>query len=288
VRRGRAAAALFPSHPKGSCAAGQRGPSPTTTTTERSHHLLVRPCGRASTRQPAQDAPAGGLVGTCFLSCFQANRPGTLPLDQLCWSTRRRVWRRSLGRAKRRPGLPWTLVEPCTAISSSAWPELGRRPTARMQTPRTPDTCPSGRPDRTGRVGHRTRGQQTAARPLDGRPHGGHRTRTARRLAWSVSGHPGRPRPRPRPRRRRRRRRPSVGLAGLLGLQRLRRSATHGGDALTAPASAALTATATGQLRNTARYEAAPLGALLSCVGVGGYEGRAMGLRKVRCAGSGW
>jgi hypothetical protein len=30
------------------------------------------------------------------------------------------------------------------------------------------------------------------------------------------------------------------------------------------------------------------LGALLSCVGVGGYEERAMGLRKVGCAGSGW
>jgi hypothetical protein len=157
---------------------------------------------------------------------------------------------RSGGQACR--GRLWSRVRPSPL---GAWPELGRRPIARMQTPRTPDTCPSGRPDRTGRVGHRTRGQQTAARPLDGRPHGGHRTRTARRLAWSVSGHPGRPRPRPRPRRRRRR--PSVGLAGLLGLQRLRRSATHGGDALTAPASAALTATATGQLRNTARYEAA-------------------------------
>jgi hypothetical protein len=30
------------------------------------------------------------------------------------------------------------------------------------------------------------------------------------------------------------------------------------------------------------------LGALLSCVGVGGYEERATGQRKVRCAGSGW
>jgi hypothetical protein len=30
------------------------------------------------------------------------------------------------------------------------------------------------------------------------------------------------------------------------------------------------------------------LGALLSCVGVGGYEERATGLRKVRGAGSGW
>jgi hypothetical protein len=81
-----AAAALrprsSPPNPTGSSDAGQRGPSPTTTTTERSHHLLVQPCGRASTQQPAQDAHAGGLVRTCFLSCFPANRPGALPLDQ--------------------------------------------------------------------------------------------------------------------------------------------------------------------------------------------------------------
>src|SRR5215217_2053731 len=66
-------------------------------------------------------------------------------------------------RGHRRP------VRPDTWIATDAW-DTGRMDTGRMDT---------GRPrDR-----------------LDGRPHGGQRTRTGRRPAWPTSGHPGDGRP---------------------------------------------------------------------------------------------
>jgi hypothetical protein len=111
-------------------------------------------------------------------------------------------------------------------------------------------------PHRT--LGYRTRGHRTPGphRTLDtGRPHSGQRTRTGRRTAWPASGHPRPPR----------RRRPPPGYQPSLGLQRLRRSATHGGSAVTTPAGAALTAAATEQLLSTARHEAAPRRTALVC-----------------------
>jgi hypothetical protein len=80
--------------------------------------------------------------------------------------------------------------------------------------------------------------------PLDGRLSAWRqRMRTERRTAWPVSGHPERP---PR-------RRPPAGGATSLGSQRPRHSATDDGFAVTTPAAAV-----TGQLRSTARHEAAP------------------------------
>jgi hypothetical protein len=53
-------------------------------------------------------------------------------------------------------------------------------------------------------------------------------------------------------------------------------------------ANATVTTAATRQLLGVAPPSKPRLGALLSCVGFGWYEERAMGLRKMRCAGSGW
>jgi hypothetical protein len=78
----------------------------------------------------------------------------------------------------------------------------------------------------------------------DVRPHGGQRTRTQQRTAWPASGHPGRPR---------RRRPPAERRKASLGLQRLRRSAPHDGSAVPTLAAAVI-----GQLRSTARHDAAP------------------------------
>jgi hypothetical protein len=169
-------------------------------------------------------------VSTCSFSCSPANRPapwrGPAPL-----STRRRGGAPASGRAMRRPssaGDP--SCEPPRANAGPSVPvrpDAGRRPrrprtTAARRThcaqrgrpaapshargparcadsaaaePRTPEARPSGHLDGTGRV---DTGRVDTGRPLDrldGRPHGGRRTRTGRGPAWPASGHPRNRRP---------------------------------------------------------------------------------------------
>jgi hypothetical protein len=98
--------------------------------------------------------------------------------------------------------------------------------------------------------GHRTPGHRTSARPVGwtdvrttDRERGQGDDRHGRRPD-TLDGHGDRDHP--------------LGFQISLGLQRLRRSATHGGDTVMTPTSAALIAAPTGQLRNTARHEVAP------------------------------
>jgi hypothetical protein len=123
---------------------------------------------------------------------------------------------------------------------------------------------------------HRSRGHRSPGHRSPGHRSPGHRT-SARAVGWTDvrTADSGRG-----PSDERRGRRPDIldghdGWAAQtsLGLQRLRRSATHDSSAVTPPAAAV-----TGSC--AAPLDKPRLGALLSCVGVGGYEGRAMGLRK--------
>ena len=139
--------------------------------------------------------------------------------------------------------------------------------------PRSPQACLSGHQDRAGRVDTgrvdtgRPPDQWTDVRPADSGP--GHRDQWRVRRPDILDGHL------------------RLGWAQTpLGLPRLRRSAIHDGSAVTTPAAAAVTAAATDS-RAAPLGRKPRLGALLSCVGFGWYERRAMGLRKVRCAGWG-
>jgi hypothetical protein len=113
--------------------------------------------------------------------------------------------------------------------------------------------------------GHRTHGHRTSARPVG-------RT-SARRTADADRATNGEPAVRTSPTA------TTTATAGWaaqtsLGLPPLRRSATHDGSAVTTPA-AAVTGSCATPLDMKPR-----LGALLSYVGFGWYEGRAMGRRK--------
>jgi hypothetical protein len=123
--------------------------------------------------------------------------------------------------------------------------------------------------------GHRTpdTGRWTSARPAGRTSHGGTGARTGQRPAWPASGHPRAGDPAGRP-----------DLARVTRLGALGHPGRPRGGGTCA---GALTAAATDSCLAPPGMRPRP-GALLSCVGVGGYEGRAMGLRKVRCAGSGW
>jgi hypothetical protein len=196
----------------------------------------------------------GELVSTCSVSCSAANR---LAL----WR-----WTRALGRSaarrhaagappKRRPGLLSNLVRarhgerspipsrqtrcgqatkpPADRGTSNPLRQRGGPLTEPFQGParhrqrgcraRTPEAFPSGHLGGTGRV---DTGRVDTGRRLDrsdGRPHGGQRTRTRPRPAWPASGHPGD-------------RRPPAGRPNSSGSQRLGRSATQDGSAVTTPA----------------------------------------------------
>jgi hypothetical protein len=122
--------------------------------------------------------------------------------------------------------------------------------------------------------GHRTCGHRTSARPI-GRT-SARRTEDADRATTGVAGVRTCWRPATT--------RWAANLAGAAASGPLGHPLRLRGDTTCA---AALTAAATEQLRSTAQHEAAPRRTALVC-GFGWYEWRAMGLRKVRCAGSGW
>jgi hypothetical protein len=181
----------------------------------------------------ADNLPRRHPRGTCahmLLPCSPGQPTDTLALDQLPWSARRRsaapqpVRVRSGGPDLLSTLVPathcqrWTIPSPPGPLRAATTRPLGttatrrtsaptvacpghRRSgssavrTARTQRPRTPDACLSGHPDHAGRVD--TGRLDTGPPPdqLDGRPHGGQRTRTGRRTVWPASGHPRRRRP---------------------------------------------------------------------------------------------
>ena len=77
------------------------------------------------------------------------------------------------GRGRRTPVCPDSRIAP-VAWTPVAWTPVAWTPVAWTPVAWTPDVHPSSW--------------------LDGRPHGGQRTRTERRPAWPASGHPRRPR----------------------------------------------------------------------------------------------
>jgi hypothetical protein len=235
VPRPRCGRGLLPAGPEWASGAGQHGTNTSSMTTQRGHHHLpAQAAWPGITPATSQDPPAGRLVSTCSFSCYPANRPapdaGPAPLRAASAAPHPARMRYS------GPGLPSTFVRathgharpslpgPIRAVttkpladhsdtSNPMRPEVGCPPhrripgcsalwTARMHRPRIPQACPSGHPHRS--CGHRSRGHRTSARPVDGRPPGGQRTRTGRRTAWPASGHPPRPRRppagRPKPR----------------------------------------------------------------------------------------
>jgi hypothetical protein len=189
----------------------------------------------ASRRQPAQDAAAGELGEHLLLACSTGTlAPGQLPWSPggelgagAGAHTRRRCQRRpssalDLVRATHCQG--WTIPSPPGPIrATTSKPLTDHSDTSnlvRSTWPAPPHRCIRD-PARCGQLGCRGRGHRTPVCPdtriapvawtpgawtpdvrptswLDGRPHGGQRTRTGRRPAWSASGHPGRP-PRRRP-----------------------------------------------------------------------------------------
>jgi hypothetical protein len=257
------------------------------TTTQRGHHLPAQPhVGHPPTTCPGRIG--GATCAYLLLPLLPRPADRCLALDQLPWSPRQHARRPSLcachaaaqvcrrhscqPRAARRTTIPPRQARfgqrrpsrsPTTATRQTrlrpTWPVPRHRRvpgssamrTARLQRPRTPDACLSGHPHHTGRVD--TGRVDSGVCPTgwtDLCPHGGQRMRTERWTAWPMSGHPGRPR----------RRRPPAGRRNPLGLQRLRRSATDDGSAVTTPAAAV-----TGQLRSTARHEAAPRRTAVVC-----------------------
>jgi hypothetical protein len=215
------------------------GPAPWSSTTPATYS------GRA----------CGGLVSTCSVSCSPANRPAPWRWTSVpCRPGGEEARSRCAGEAA-----VWAAVEPaCEPGTANAAPSLpvrsgsGRRPsrprtaarrtgcaqgggplTEPFQGParhrqrgcraRTPEAFPSGHLGGTGCV---DTGRVDTGRRLDrsdGRPHGGQRTRTRPRPAWPASGHPGD-------------RRPPAGRPNSSGSQRLGRSATQDGSAVTTPA----------------------------------------------------
>jgi hypothetical protein len=275
------------------------GPTPaqrprSVVTTSRSSPLV------GITPTPAQDPPAEELGEHLLRPCFT----GTLAPGQLPWSpggelgagacahTRRRCQRRPSSALDTRasdapanggPSLPRQARFGQRRASRS--PTTATRRTWCERWPAPPHRCIPD-PARCGQLGcrgrghrtpgHRSRGHRSPGHRSPGHRSPGHRT-SARAVGWTDvrTADSGRG-----PSDERRGRRPDIldghdGWAAQtsLGLQRLRRSATHDSSAVTPPAAAV-----TGSC--AAPLDKPRLGALLSCVGVGGYEGRAMGLRK--------
>jgi hypothetical protein len=180
--------------------------------------------------QHAGNPPSTHLRGLGS-TCSSPAPPPTdrhLALDRLPWSARRRARRRSLDACEAAPSLASTLVrathgqrstifcppgpiraattKPLTDHSDPSnpvhqpWPVPPHRcipDPARLQRPRTPDACPSGHPDHTGRVdtrrmdtGRMDTGRADTGRPpdqLDGRP-SAWRTADANRATNGVAG----------------------------------------------------------------------------------------------------
>jgi len=184
------------------------------TTTERGHYLPVQPPGRTPRRQPAQDAPVGGLVSTCSSRAPQPTdrHPGAGPAPL---SARRQPVRVRCGGLR-------SVVDLLRATHGhrSAIPSLqahaGRRPRRPRTTAARRSHCaqrdgPPHRaipgPARCGQRGcraadtggpsvrtpgwhrsrgHRTRGHRTSARPI-GRT-SARRTEDADRATTGVAG----------------------------------------------------------------------------------------------------
>jgi hypothetical protein len=159
--------------------ARSRAPQPPTGTLALDQ-LPCRPGGERRRSLCACDAAAQGLPSPLLRATH--GQPSTIPSRQ--------------AHAGRRPRRPRT-----TAARRSHCAQRGRSAARAIQAqrgadsaaaePRTPEARPSGHLDSTGRVDI---GRVDTGRPLvrlDGRPHGGQRTRTGRRSAWPVSGHPG-------------------------------------------------------------------------------------------------
>jgi hypothetical protein len=203
--RPRCGRSLRPAEPDGPSSAGRHETNTSATTTQRGHHLPVPPM----VEQHAGNLPKTHLRGTRehLLPRVLPSQPtGTLALDQLPWSARRRARRRSrcdceaAAQACRRPS-----CQPRTANARPSLSQPGRiraattnpladhsdpsnpvrqiwavprhRPpgssavrTARTQRPRTPDACLSGRLSVRTPGSHRSPGHRTrvdTGRPRD-------------------------------------------------------------------------------------------------------------------------
>jgi hypothetical protein len=162
------------------------------------------------------------------------------------------------------PGAP-TVAGPAAPMYSGSSAVAAAADTGRVsvRTPGSHRSC--GHQARGHRMhGHRTRGHRTSTRPVG---------RTSVRMADSGRGQSDE----------RRGRRPDIldgTTTATAGWAAKARSGCRVGGARQ-PYNAAAVA---GQLRSATRHEAAP-GALLSCVGFGGYEERATGLRKGEVCG---
>jgi hypothetical protein len=196
-----------PAEPDGPSSAGRHETNTSATTTERGHHLPVQPM----VEHHARNLPKTHLRGTCehLLPRVLPSQPtGTLALDQLPWSVRRRARRPSRcdceaaaqaccrpscppRTANARPSLP-SQPDPASDDQAARGPTATRRTpvrqtwavprhrrpgssavrTARTQRPRTPDACLSGYPDHTGRVdtGRVDTGRVDTGRVDTGRP----------------------------------------------------------------------------------------------------------------------
>jgi len=264
-----------------------RGPSPaqrppSVVTTSRSNSMS------ATTPAACPGRTCGGPGSTCSFPCSPAHRraPGAGPapmVGQAASAAPQPVHMPSGG-----PGLASRLVRAAHCQRPTILPrqadsgrddQAAHRPQRHVE-PGAPTVAGPGRTDAiriqrgadsaaaagadTGRLSVRTPGSHRWCghwspwtpdiRPTswtDVRPHGGQRTRTQQRTAWPASGHPGRPR---------RRRPPAERRKASLGLQRLRRSAPHDGSAVPTLAAAVI-----GQLRSTARHDAAPWRTALVC-----------------------
>jgi hypothetical protein len=173
---------------------------------QRNDHVAWSPLpGPPHGRDHAGNSPTTHLRGTLMSICsFPApSQPtGTLALDQLPGrpdgergAAAVRV-RRGAQACRRRQhvesGAPNVTGAPAPTRCGSS----GVR-TVRTHRPRTPDACPSGHLDRSGRLdtGRLDTGRLDTGHPrdqVDGRPHGGQWRRTERRTAGLASGHPER------------------------------------------------------------------------------------------------
>ena len=143
--------------------------------------LPCRPGGEAAPQPVRVRWGSPGLVSTLVRATH--GHPSTIPSRQA-----------PCGQAAAPPADHGGTSNPCAQRGRPAAPSHSRVQRGADSTaaePRTPKARPSGHLDGTGRV---DTGRVDTGRPLDrldGRPHGGQRTRTGRRPAWPASGHPG-------------------------------------------------------------------------------------------------